>query len=94
MSTKPEVTEDTLFLLTDAQEAFMKHFGVEVKTHSTLSRYAKGVSVPYTKKMIRLGVVYSPGRARMISLRLWNKFMADLQVEYRKAMKIQDAQDV
>lgn len=82
----PSVDENTLFLLTEVQDAFAKHFDVDIKSHSTLCRYCKGVRVPVTDELVRLGVVFTAGRVRMTSLKLWNKFLADLNDAYQRAI--------
>ena len=87
---KSDVDENTLFLLTEVQDAFAKHFGVEVKCHSTLCRYCKGVRVPVTDELVRLGVVFTTGRFRMTSLKLWNKFLSDLNLAYQRAMELEN----
>lgn len=84
------INEETLFVLAEVQDAFRVHFKEKIKSFATICRYARGVTIPFSGKVIRLKTVFGPSRARQTSLKHWRKFLADLDDAYQEAIEIQD----
>lgn len=79
--------ENTMFYLAEAQEEFLKNFGVETKGVQSLRRWVKGLRVPTTGELVKLEFRYTPGRLRQISLKMYNDFLERLDNAYQRAIE-------